>query len=383
MKNIFTLLLVVVTLGATAQKAEKVYGPARVHKPMSYYKEQSALWKKEIDKNAKNGEAWYNYYNANRILMFNDAEDSRNIEQREKAVNQIVEDMGKEIPESYEYNLCMWQIGGSDLKNLPYLKKAAALGENRTEHIDFMINVSELTRNMADRDKYSKRKNEIGEMSAGMQYYNSNVLNGLPKNTILITAGDNDTYPAWMVQSLGIRKDVTVINLYLIAIEEYRNKVFAELGIPKLNRNENVQSDSAFNKALIKHIAGNSKKYPVSVAISALSCQQYSEQIQENLYLTGLAYQYSDESVDNMAIMKKNFEQVYALDYIDKPFYTEISPEKVGFMNLNYLIPMLKLYDHYKISGDIQKKDWIKNKIDLIAKDSPEAEEVRKYLSAQ
>lgn len=378
-----TLLLFALLMCASVfgQKAEKVYGPARVHKPMTYYKEQSALWKKEIDQNPKNGEAWYNYYNANRILMFNDKEDKRSMKEKSAALVLLVDDMGKQIPESYEYNLCRYMASDFSEKMVPYLKKAASLGEGRTEHVDFMINVSELSRNIADRDKYSKMKNEVGEMSTGMLNYNYNVLMGLPKNCILITSGDNDTYPAWALQGMGIRKDVTVINLFLIAMDDYRSKVFTELGVEKLEHDHNKTVDENFQDKLLSHLVANKKNFPLAIALTASGCEPYVGKLEKDLYLTGMAYQYSPESIDNLAIMKHNFEQVYGLDYIDKSFYKDIAPEKVGFINLNYLVPMLKLYDHYKISGDTQKRDWIKAKIELIAKESPDAEEVKKHLA--
>jgi hypothetical protein len=44
----------------------------------------------------------------------------------------------------------------------------------------------------------------------------------LPKNSILITYGDNDTYPLLHLQSvLGLRKDVTIINYNLLASRRY------------------------------------------------------------------------------------------------------------------------------------------------------------------
>ncbi len=51
-----------------------------------------------------------------------------------------------------------------------------------------------------------------------------NLLNCCPKNAILLTYGDNDTYPLWYVQAKeGFRRDVVVANLSLLAIGRYIN----------------------------------------------------------------------------------------------------------------------------------------------------------------
>lgn len=388
MKHTFlTLASTLLIFTAQAQKAEKVYGVARIDKPMSWYKEQSAAWKKIIDQDPKNAEAWYNYYYANRTLNYNDHEDKRSQEEKTKAIDKLIDDMGKNIPESYEYNLCKWAAGGFDMDLLPYLKKADALGTNRTEHLDFMINISEHERNTKQRDEYALKKFNTGNESAGMMYYNYNVIKGLAPNAILLTCGDNDTYPIWILQAQGIRKDITVINLYLIQIEAYRNKVFAELGIDKMDTNlpgtkekpADKEDYEKFEKTIIKHIAGNKKNYPVYVALTAAS-EGYSQSVQDKLYLTGSAYLYSNESIDNMALLKRNFEQNYALDYLEHSFYQDISADKVKLINTNYLVPMLTLFDHYAAAGDKQKQEWIRQKIMAVSKGTEQEADVKKHL---
>jgi hypothetical protein len=53
-----------------------------------------------------------------------------------------------------------------------------------------------------------------------------NYLNSCPKNAILFTFGDNDTYQLWYVQAmLSYRKDVAVINNSLLALPAYINRL--------------------------------------------------------------------------------------------------------------------------------------------------------------
>lgn len=388
MKTRTLLILLLLTQFCYAQKPEFVYGYAVQRQSTDWYTQQIKAWKAELDKNNTNGYAWYNYYRATRNLLRTDTNDKRTHEEKAVVLKNLIGDMEKAAPQSFEYNLCKWMNGGNDYETcLPYLKKATELGPDRHELYSEIIVWAEVDRDLKKRNDYSDRYYHSEMASPGLMYYNYNTIIGLKPNAIILTTGDNDTYPIWMLQSQGIRTDITLLNISLIHIDAYRDKIFKELGIAKWDMKD-VGSDTTnlqqkinerFHAKIVSHIAHNSQKHPVYIALTAH--ERFIKPIEANLYLTGLAYEYSEKNIDNIALLKKNIEHNFALDYIDKPFFNDISVYYTKHTCSNYIVPMLKLYDHYKESGDTQKMEWMKKKIVAIVKDTEQEKETLNYLN--
>jgi hypothetical protein len=67
-----------------------------------------------------------------------------------------------------------------------------------------------------------RRLVETGDMPRPLVDYGYNMLVGAPLNAIVLTNGDNDTYPPLAVQALrGLRLDVAIVNLSLLNTEWY------------------------------------------------------------------------------------------------------------------------------------------------------------------
>ena len=67
---------------------------------------------------------------------------------------------------------------------------------------------------------------------------------------------------------------------------------------------------------------------------------------EEELYIEGLVFKYSEERYDNIAILKRNIEQKFLLDYLTIDLSNDISKSVVEHSNFNYMMAFIKLYDH-------------------------------------
>lgn len=378
MKYWLAILSCLVILGqknnAIAQKAEPIYGKNRVLKSNDYYLEQMELWKKEVDKNPKDANAWYNYYRAirNSYIKQDEKDGQQNKgNARFNRLKAVVDEMEKQVPDSYEYNFVKWLNGNNNPDLFPFLEKAHKLSPQSAEPIMSLIFYYEIDGDYAKRDEYIKKYYDLGEYSPGLLNYSYNLLSGLPENAIIFTEGDKDTEAILLLQKgKQYRNDTRLLNVNLLLIDKYRERVFEELGVSKLEVNPllNEENYRNFQNVIIEHVAKNQQDRPVHVAVTVSN--PFINKIEKQLYITGLSYLYSTVAVDYVAQLKNNVEQLYALDYIKIYFPKDISFENVKSMNGNYLIPFSVLSKHYKITGDVLKAEYYKKICKNIAAES-------------
>ncbi|MBT3253328.1 MAG: hypothetical protein HN995_11585 [Candidatus Marinimicrobia bacterium] len=151
------------------------------------------------------------------------------------------------------------------------------------------------------RDEMEKMDNALnrllkgGGISEEVMDYNYNLLINLEENAILITNGDNDTYPGWILQRiLNHRPDVKIVNRSLLNTNWYVFHVIRQ-GVPRFITNADLEelkktTRGPWDDVLINRIieAGSDEDIPVYFSHTLYLTEGISERMKNGRKL-GLA----------------------------------------------------------------------------------------------
>jgi hypothetical protein len=389
---LFSILIIGILSLTKAQNPEKIYSIAKVYKPHEYYVQQAELWGKVVGKNASDENGWNNYYRANRYSMFTyKSDEGYNSEEWVKESPYLKDPdsiyilIKKNIPNTFTYYRYMKMGYPSDDEMFNALQKAYKIDPGNSEIYDSFVTYYEMKGDLAKRKEFNEKLYYANQISSGFLAYSYNVLMSMKQGGIILTFNDNDTYPLWLLQDvLNIRTDILVLNTSLLMDPEYGNTIFKKNNMPKaskeydpaeiINREKNIIDFIFRNKPPSRSLYVGLPVWKQMVGSQGtngyVSASKQIDEYSKNLYLTGLVLEYSTGNIDNIAALKNNFENKYALDYIKNRFEYDISAELVDRMNINYLPGIFKLYDHYVQSGDLTNAKKMKDLGLLIAQKS-------------
>lgn len=120
------------------------------------------------------------------------------------------------------------------------LERAAALDPSYHDPWYPLVTISMADRERERRDIALRHLLENGAIADEVMDFSYNMLACLEKNAILITNGDNDTYPGWILTWIvGYRPDVRIVNRSLLNTEWYPHLVIEE-GVPAFVTKESL-----------------------------------------------------------------------------------------------------------------------------------------------
>lgn len=131
--------------------------------------------------------------------------------------------------------------------------------------------------------------------------FNKNLLNSAPANAVLITNGDYDTYPAWLLQGKGIRADVLIVNRSLLNLKDYarflrRHGLPLDISEQELDGIRHRKADDKFltiSDQLLQRLLKQTSR-PVVLSTTVYEPRQYGYPLK----LSGLVYEISESDVD-------------------------------------------------------------------------------------
>ncbi|UCG53355.1 MAG: hypothetical protein JSW58_07320 [Candidatus Latescibacterota bacterium] len=101
-----------------------------------------------------------------------------------------------------------------------------------------------------------------------LEDYAYNMLVGLPQGAVLITNGDNDTFPPLALQAgMGFRSDVAVVNRHLLNVNDYVEALFERYPSVKPGGRIEAEDDLSLSSTLLKRMI-DEQKAPVYFAAS-------------------------------------------------------------------------------------------------------------------
>ncbi|MEM9545461.1 MAG: hypothetical protein AAGA77_05785 [Bacteroidota bacterium] len=368
------------TSAAQKAKPQKIYGIAKEDKSESYYKEQSEWWRIIIDHELDNEEAWVNYYLAQRsYLQLSQpnlwANDKNTFYQK---LDPILRESKPHIGDKFEYHY-MQGINSSDAQALKSFEKAYAIDPERSEAHGWLFTqyipmfkdkeCKDLARRMLKNNAYS---------DANLKW-NYNALQSLDQNGVIISNGDMDGLPKWVLQyGDNVRPDVLITNKWLLAdIPNYKKKIYARLNLTLPSKNiDDFDSLSEYADFLTVDILKRSNR-PTYISAGTQLKFFKANGIEDNMYLVGNVLKYSETSFDNTSELKNNFENKYFLEYLFKNFQHHSQDEVVkSQMNLTYLPGLIHLKKHYASLKNQEKANYYNALIERIVEDSGKKTEV-------
>lgn len=345
-------LVAIVALAVLAPPPALGQQPQTVHlirrggrQPAAWYADQARLWAARTEVAPGDPSAWHNLYLATEYGAGDDDGQRRDVG---PALDVLLERMAQAVPESYQ--LPYLQARRLEFDSLParrpLLKRAYERCPTCPDVLEDLALSEEIAGDTVAAARHWRALYDSGVIAPGLLEYNYNVLQSVDEGGILLTNGDNDTFPAWILQRVhGVRDDVLVLNLSLArALPRYLASILAAHKVGVDFSFLPADEPATFVAGLCSAAAAVRPDVPVFLGLTV--AETYLAGVEPRLQVCGLAYAYAERPVDNMARLRRNLGQRFRLDHLEHDWYSEANIATgpiVGRLNSNYCYPALLL----------------------------------------
>lgn len=340
------LVYIIVILFATSllafEKPQNVPSKITELRTKSWYQEVSQSWKQYLSDNPGDENGWVDYYKASEYAGNNKSE-----------LSMIASQAIERFPETFtSHYLSFKNIGWTD-EGITHLENALKIDEVNQHVLEDRL-ILDYLKNSSNRSATAKQVFESGLIHSSTLNYNYNLLMSVSENGILITDALHTTIPIWVLQDvMGIRKDASILNLELArAQESYVVGILAE-------KNLNASVDELL-----------SSKNKTEVFYALTLPRQQLQELENHLYVVGLASTNGNESFNHFEVLKENIEKRFLMDYLTIDFNGEPKTATGNVLSSNYIVPLLLLKEFYDNLNNEERSNEIKQQILALANDS-------------
>lgn len=319
--------------------------------------------KQTVKENPKDERAWDEYANTLSVMK-GDGTASDSLFKIEYPI--MLEGMKKHIPHTATYELAK--------NDDPNEKNGLSYDEIIDKYPDSFLHYSTyITVSSREEERLKKLCQHwyrSGQYPPERLNYAYNLLASTEENA-LVFAGPLDYEPMLVLQlGKGLFQDRTIL-MATFALSDMNRPFFGDeltkkLGIPPYKEKEDETEPSSpaqFAEMYVKQIKQRAnyiiRHVNRPVYFSASGGNMFEQiALKDSLYSEGLLFKYSAKPYDNLAVIRRNFEHTYLLDYLKESFHPETlsssygGPKRINWDNLYYIPAFRSLLKFYKESGD-------------------------------
>lgn len=295
---------------------------------------QAQSWKAKTESEPHNEEAWLNYFNALRISFL----EKSNRKLTSKELNDL-QAIGKNVSvylkNSFADNYIQYILSEKKDDGWSFLLKAWEIRQD-PDLIDDLVCYYYIQQNSKKYLEFNQKLLSSNVIPPAFFEYNQNVLSSIEAHATLITYGYADTYPLLILQNIyNIRKDVKIVCLDWIKSQRYQNMLQIEYGL---------SAHSMANESnLVDALLPTEGYLYFGLTLPSSLIKPYAQ----NLYCTGLTMKYSPTPVSNVPGLISNWNALFKKKHISAE----------DDINVNYLVPLSIMKEHFKNSKDPQPDD--------------------------
>jgi len=329
----------------------------------TWYQNQKQIWGQKAAGHQKDADAWLNYYKAARYAGADQQE-----------LNDLIQQMSVVIPGTFEYHYARYLNSNRDLSYAKDLLNAYMLQPNRTELYKEIALYFTWSGDQENLEKILKKWKSAGEIPDALNQYAHNLLATPSVNALLITDGEYDTYPLWIMQQVDkYRTDVKVLNISLLDKTQYRTDILKKYGLSCSYAGNN---HAKIIQTLLHENPSATFYFSFTINTSTL------QSIQSNLYNEGLAYRYAKDKYNSLSRLEQNWEKQFELSYLDAKIKGSkiFTQQKMQALYLNYVASGLELYDYYMTKSEKDKATRLLQRLRGLAAQQSKESLIEQYI---